>query len=58
MDLGRIFSKPNPTVKRRALRGGSLAEVLSKMDTLNLKKHSGAKEITFHAFSGDCGGEK
>ena len=54
MDHGRIFSKPNPTVKQtKALRGGSLAEVLSKMDTLNLKKHSGAKEITFHAFSGD-----
>ena len=54
MDHGRIFSTPNPTVKQmKALYGGSLAEVISKINTQNLISYKGVKEITLHAFSGE-----
>ena len=53
MDHGRIFSTPNPTEEQiTALRGGPLAEILSKVNNPNLTRHSGAKELTLHGFSG------
>ena len=53
MDHGRIFSTPNPSEEQIiALQGGSLAEILSKVSNPNLTRHSGAKELTLHGFSG------
>lgn len=53
MDHGRIFSTPNPSEEQIiALQGGSLAEILSKVNNPNLTRHSGAKELTLHGFSG------
>ncbi len=53
MDHGRIFSTPNPSEEQiMALQGGSLAEILSKVNNPKLTRHSGVKELTLHGFSG------
>ena len=53
MDHGRLFSTQSPTAQQAsAVRGGTLGEISSKVNLADLRRHTDALELSFHAFGG------